>query len=86
MEHYPKIKNVKALKNRRIFISFRNGVNKLYDCNPLLSDDAFQPLLDDQTFNNVKTDLGGHGISWNEEVDLSESELWINGQHTEQKY
>jgi len=30
-------------------------------------------------FWNVKTDLGGYGISWNDEIDLSCDELWENG-------
>lgn len=27
----------------------------------------------------VQVDPGGYGISWNDNVDLSENELWING-------
>ena len=27
----------------------------------------------------VKVDSGGYGISWNDDADLSEYELWTNG-------
>ena len=30
-------------------------------------------------FSNVKVDVGGYGISWNEEIDLSCNELWERG-------
>jgi hypothetical protein len=30
-------------------------------------------------FNSVHVDKHGYGIVWNDELDLSESELWING-------
>jgi len=32
----------------------------------------------------VKADKHGYGISWNDEIDLSESELWLNGEAAEQ--
>jgi hypothetical protein len=28
----------------------------------------------------VTVDPGGYGISWNDDIDLSEYELWTNGQ------
>ncbi|WP_423805896.1 DUF2442 domain-containing protein [Phascolarctobacterium succinatutens] len=30
-------------------------------------------------FNLVKVDVGGYGISWNDDLDLSCDELWENG-------
>jgi hypothetical protein len=26
-----------------------------------------------------QSDVGGYGISWSDSIDLSESELWLNG-------
>ncbi len=77
--NYPKIKDVKALKNRQLEVVFQNGKTKIYDCNPLLVEDIFSQLKDDYFFKNIKVDQGGYGISWNDYIDLSESELWING-------
>lgn len=30
-------------------------------------------------FKSVKVDSGGYGVSWNDDIDLSEYELWVNG-------
>jgi hypothetical protein len=39
----------------------------------------FQLLKNDAFFKSVKVDAGGYGISWSDEIDLSEHELWTNG-------
>jgi hypothetical protein len=39
----------------------------------------FQILKSDPFFKTVKVDSGGYGISWNDDADLSEYELWKNG-------
>ena len=80
MSKFPKIKSVDPLSEKRLQVAFVSGEIKIYDCKPLLSENAFGPLKDDAFFQNVKVDATGYGISWNDFVDLSESELWINGQ------
>lgn len=39
----------------------------------------FAPLRQPAFFKNVKVEQGGYGIVWNEDIDLSEYELWKNG-------
>jgi hypothetical protein len=75
----PKILSVQSLENRRLRVKFINGIEKIYDCTQLFSLDAFQPLADEAFFKTVKIDAGGYGVSWNDKVDLSEYELWVNG-------
>jgi hypothetical protein len=75
----PKILSVQALENKKLLIKFANGVAKVYDCNQLLSLDMFQVLRNDAFFKSVKVDAGGYGISWNDDADLSEYEIWTNG-------
>jgi hypothetical protein len=41
--------------------------------------EVFRILDNDAFFKSVRVDAGGYGISWNDEVDLSEFELWTNG-------
>jgi len=77
MNSYPRIESVKPLNDRRLLVTFRNGVKKVYDCASLLQDEIFSPLTNEALFNSVKVDGGGYGISWNDEVDLSESELMV---------
>ena len=79
MEKYPKILNVESMKGKRLLVTFQNGTKKIYDCSPLLENDIFKALQNDSFFNSVHVDKHGYGIVWNDELDLSESELWING-------
>ena len=75
----PKILSVQALENKKLLVKFVNGIEKLYDCNPLLSLGMFELLKNDAFFKSVKVDSGGYGVSWNDDADLSEYELWTNG-------
>ena len=76
---YPKIKAVKPLKNYRLHVTFQNGERKIYDCSALLEKPVFQPLKNKAFFKAVRVDQGGYGISWTEDIDLAEAELWVNG-------
>ena len=67
-----------------MLVTFANGVIKTYDCTPLISEEAFSALTNDAVFRSVRADTNGYGIVWNEKIDLAESELWINGEETEQ--
>jgi hypothetical protein len=74
----PKILSVQALENKRLLVKFVNGMEKIYDCAPLLSLEMFALLKNDAFFKAVKVDPGGYGISWSDDADLSEYELWTN--------
>lgn len=78
---FHKIKSVTPLPDYKLNITFAEGVTKIYDV-ALLFDKipAFRSLT--QTlgmFANVYVDVGGHGIVWNDDLDLSCDELWDNG-------
>ena len=75
----PKIVSVQALEAKKLLVKFVNGIEKIYDCTPLLGMDMFEVLRNDAFFKSVKVDSGGYGISWNDDTDLSEYELWTNG-------
>ena len=79
MEKYPKILNVESKKGKKLLVTFNNGIKKVYDCSPLLGNDTFKPLLNDAFFNSVHVDKHGYGVIWSDDLDLSESELWLNG-------
>lgn len=79
MSSYPKITEVRAVEDWRLHVVFANGVCKLYDCKPLLAEAAFAPLANGWLFRAVQVDPGGFGVSWNEDIDLAESELWEHG-------
>lgn len=83
MNCYPKIESVKPLKEKCLSVAFCNGVTKVYDCTPLLKEEPFRSLSNDKLFKSVKADKNGYGISWNDEIDISESELWMYGSPAE---
>ena len=75
---YPKIKTVKVKENYILLVTFDNNVVKEYDCKLKLDYEPFYVIKDKIIFSQVKVDAGGYGISWNDEVDLSEYEIWTN--------
>ena len=76
-----KVKNVSALPDYRLSVQFAQGITKLYDVKPLFEKvPVFAQLQNDpQEFACVTVDVGGYGIVWNDELDLSCDELWVNG-------
>jgi hypothetical protein len=76
---YPKIASVMPMPEKQLLVVFDNGVRKMYDCKPLLTKTVFKLLKQDWLFESVRVDGGGYGISWSDEIDLAESELWENG-------
>lgn len=79
---FPKIESVTPLPDRNLSVRFVGGETKVYDCRPLLEREPFSSLQNESFFRQVKVDVGGYGVSWNDSIDLSESELWINGMAT----
>lgn len=78
------IDNVKPLEDFKLFVTFKNGINKIYDLKPLFDKwEIWGDLKNNNLFNSVKVDTGGHGISWNRNIDLSCNELWENGKVVE---
>ena len=77
---FHKIKNVFPLENYKLLVQFCVGVTKLYDVKPLFEwKDVFKTLKKNELFYGVEVDVGGCGIIWNDDVDLSCEELWENG-------
>ncbi len=79
MEHLPKIVSVNAISSTQLLIRFDNAVEKVYDAAPLLALPQFQLLRNPTLFRAAQVDPGGYGISWNDNLDLSEFELWTRG-------
>lgn len=79
MNKIPKIISVNTNKPYLLTIAFDNGTKKEYDCNQLLSRPEFRLIEDKVFFKSVHVDSGGYGISWNDDIDISEYELWNNG-------
>lgn len=77
---FHKIKNVSPLSEYRLSVQFAEGCTKIYDVKPLFERiPLFAELKDLHLFSDVTVDIGGHGIVWNDDLDLSCEELWDNG-------
>lgn len=78
---FHKVKNVSALPEYRLSVQFAEGITKLYDVKPLFDKlPVFRSLIDSpEEFGTVTVDVGGYGIIWGDELDLSCDELWENG-------
>jgi hypothetical protein len=78
---FHKIKAVNALPDYRLSVQFSEGVTKIYDVKPLFEKwEPFKALENDSAlFSSVEVDVGGYGVIWNDDLDLSCDELFANG-------
>lgn len=82
---FHKVKEVRPLSDFRLAVLFESGEQRSYDIRPLFEKwQSFKALSDVAgLFNQIKVDVGGYGISWNDEIDLSCDELYFNGKSLE---
>lgn len=74
------VQKVQPLNDMKLLVQFTSGDVKTYDVKPLLAKwSQFEPLNSSVLFRCVKVDIGGYGVSWNDDLDLSADELWANG-------
>lgn len=64
-----------------LIVGFTNGERKRYDVGRLLGRESFAPLGNPAFFKNVTVEPGGYAVSWDSEIDISEYELWQNGEN-----
>jgi hypothetical protein len=74
-----KITKVTPVDNYKLIVEFNNGIIKQYDMSKLFYLEAFKPLENKFLFKQAKADDFGHGVVWNDEIDISEYEIWTNG-------
>jgi hypothetical protein len=79
MKRVPRITSATPIGPAELLVVFEDWSRRLYDCAPLLDRPQFQLLKNPAFFRAVRVDAGGYGISWNDDLDLSEYELWTNG-------
>lgn len=78
---FHKVKDVQPLPDYLLSVQFEDGEQKQYDVKPLFAKwDAFKALQSIKgLFEQVKVDVGGYGIIWNDYIDLSCDELYYGG-------
>jgi hypothetical protein len=78
--NYPKVRSAKAIDDHTLLVEFDNRQKKIYDVSPLLRKEMFLPLRNPAFFKAVKIEQGGYAVVWNNNIDISEYELWSHGQ------
>ena len=82
-----RIKSVKPMKNFVLHVEFQNGTEKSYDMRSLYpifpQFKIFEKDID--LFNKVQVDIGGCGISWNDDLDLDAEDIWEDGIEIDKK-
>ena len=75
-----KIKEIKIdSDNYLLIVLFANGITKVVDFKEKLKDDMYLDLKNKVLFEQAKEYAGGYGVSWNDDIDISEYELWNIG-------
>lgn len=77
---FHKITDIKILPNYMLLARFEDKSTKEYDLKPIISKfPQFEQVKSNNLFQLAKVDVGGYGIVWNDELDLSCDEIWSNG-------
>ena len=65
-----------------LFVQFSEGASKKYDVKTLF--EYWEPFKEFQRnpelFSKARVDVGGYGVVWNDDLDLSCDELFENGE------
>ena len=79
--HSIRVKAVEPLDDMILSVEFENGVKKKYDVKQLIPKfGVYDDLKYNDLFKRVRVDCGGYAVAWTDEIDISEYELWENGE------
>lgn len=75
-----KVVDAVPLANQKVLVFFEDGKVKKFDVKSLYTKwPEYKALEEEDSFKKLKVESGGYGISWNEDLDCSEGELYQNG-------
>lgn len=74
---YIGVKEVKAMENHKLLITFENGEIKEFDMKPYLEKGLFKELKDEKLFNSVNVSFDS--IEWANGLDLCPEVLYNEG-------
>ena len=70
----PKLKEVKALEDYKVLLTFQNGEQKIYDMKKLLKYDFYKNIRDKEKFQKVRV-ADGITIEWEDGEQLKKQDL-----------
>lgn len=78
---FAKITSVATLPNYVLLVSFATGEYKQFDLKPLIN--KYQPFKTltqvEGLYEQVKIDVGGYGLVWNDDLDISADGIYEKG-------
>ena len=79
------IESVKALPDFHLSVLFHTGEKKIYNFSQLIEKhESFQSFkIINGLFEQAKVAGGGYGVYWNDDIDISCNELYVNGKKEE---
>lgn len=88
MRFRTKVKEVMALRDRRVLVFFRDGMSRIVDVKTICDESRIfgNVLGKDEIFRNVRVSPGGNGIEWGEERFLSSEQLRRSGKKADLAY
>lgn len=69
-----RIKNVQALDDYKLLVTFDNGEKKIKDMKPYLDKGVFKKLKDEKIFKSVKLAYGT--VTWGDNIDLCADSIY----------
>lgn len=73
----PKIKDIKVFPDQyTIVVLFDNKIIREINFTKKIEEDFYCDLKNKVLFSMVTIDAGGYGLSWNDDIDISEYELY----------
>ena len=76
------ITKVKVVKKNILNVTYADGKIFYFDVSTLFKKfPVFKQLKNNKLFKQVKVDMGGHGIYWNDDIDLSSEYIYDHGKH-----
>jgi hypothetical protein len=76
----PKITSAEVLNENFIKVVFANGEFKKFNINLVTSRPNYDALKNYSFLKKLKVDSSGYSVYWNDDVDLCENELWLQGE------
>ena len=73
------IVSAQAIDDFTLIVKFTNNELREYNISKLLDKPMFSLLKNPAFFRNFIIESGGYGLVLNDEIDISEYELWQNG-------
>ena len=66
--------SAKPIDDKRVLVSFENGVQGAFDCSPYMTDKYWDCLNNPAIFRQVRVECGT--LCWPNDIDIDPEEVW----------